>query len=129
MGAARTRATAATASSRGWGLHHHEAQHLPEMMHLQKLGELIILLGGQLDFTAKMRGGRRKIWTPEYLNIPENARKMLQADIEAERAAISQYEAHIRTIKDCYVNAVLARIIKDEEYHIILLKALMKERK
>ncbi|MCI9216069.1 ferritin-like domain-containing protein [Lachnospiraceae bacterium 42-17] len=98
-----------------------------EMMHLQKLGELIILLGGQLDFTAKMRGGRRKIWTPEYLNIPENARKMLQADIEAERAAISQYEAHIRTIKDCYVNAVLARIIKDEEYHIILLKALMKE--
>lgn len=98
-----------------------------EMMHLQKLGELIVLLGGQVDFTAKMRGGRHKMWTPEYLSIPENTRKMLLADIEAEKAAISQYEAHIGMIKDEYVNAVLVRIIRDEEYHIMLLKTLMRE--
>ncbi len=30
-------------------------------------------------------------------------------------------------IKDHDVNAVLARIIKDEEYHIMLLQALLKE--
>lgn len=100
-----------------------------EMMHLQKLGELIVLLGGQVDFTAKMRGGRQKMWTPQYLDIPENAREMLLADVEAEKAAISQYEAHIGAIKDCYVKAVLARIIKDEEYHVMLLKALIREMK
>lgn len=31
---------------------------------------------------------------------------------------------HIRMIKDEGVNAVLKRIIKDEEYHIMLLRAL-----
>lgn len=100
---------------------------MAEMMHLQKLGELICLLGGQVDFTAKMRNGRRRMWTPEYLNIPGNVQKMLSADIEAERAAISQYEAHMRVIEDCYVNAVLARIIQDEEYHIMLLQSLLKD--
>jgi bacterioferritin len=98
-----------------------------EMVHLQKLGEMIILLGGQVDFIAKMRGGRRQMWTPGYLNIPDNVKKMLLADMEAEKAAINQYEAHIRMINDCYVNAVLARIIKDEEYHLMLLQTLLEE--
>lgn len=95
-----------------------------EMMHLQKLGELIVLLGGNIDFTAKHRNGARRMWTPEYLTIPENPGKMIQADIEAERAAIDQYMMHIRMIGDEDVNAVLKRIIKDEEYHIMILKAL-----
>ena len=98
---------------------------MAEMIHLQKLGQLIALLGGCIDFTAKQNDGGRKMWTPEYLDIPENANKMLLADIEAERAAISQYKAHINAIKDDCVNAVLARIIKDEEYHIMLLQYLL----
>lgn len=99
---------------------------MAEMMHLQKLGELIVLLGGTVDYTAKFRDGRKKMWTPEYLDIPVQVRSMLAADIEAEKAAINQYEAHMRMIKDDCVNEVLARIIKDEEYHILLLRALMK---
>lgn len=97
-----------------------------EMMHLQKLGELIVLLGGKIDFTARFHDGRKKMWTPEYLKIPEQIKSMLIADIEAEKAAIGQYETHMRMMKDDCVNAVLARIIKDEEYHIILLRALMR---
>ena len=50
---------------------------------------------------------------------------MLVADIEAERAAINQYEVHMKMIKDDCVNAVLARIIEDEQYHIMLLRSLM----
>ena len=38
-----------------------------------------------------------------------------------------QYRNHISMIKDDCVNAVLLRIIKDEEYHILLLQALMEE--
>ena len=52
---------------------------------------------------------------------------MLCADIEAERDAIAQYEAHMRKIKDECVNAVLRRIVRDEEYHIVLLQGLMEE--
>lgn len=100
---------------------------MAEMIHLQKLGELIFLLGGNIDFTAKTQNGRRRMWTPEYLTIPENIKNMILADIEAETAAINQYKMHMRMIDDNCVNAVLSRIIKDEEYHIMLLQMLMKE--
>ncbi len=100
---------------------------MAEMMHLQKLGELIVLLGGSIDFAARQRDGRQRLWTPEYLTIPEHTVKMLRADIEAEQAAINQYEQHIRRINDDCVCAVLKRIIRDEEYHIMILDALLQE--
>ena len=96
-----------------------------EMMHLQKLGEMIVLLGGNVGFTAKYRNGSRRMWTPKYLTLSESIKGVVQANIEAEKAAIEQYTAHIRMIRDEDVNAVLERIIKDEEYHILLLKALL----
>lgn len=96
-----------------------------EMMHLQKLGELIHLLGGKVEFCAKQPNGRPRLWTPEYLSTPERANQMIAADIEAERAAIQQYAVHIKQICDEHVNAVLARIIKDEEYHIMILQAML----
>lgn len=100
---------------------------IAEMIHLQKLGELISLLGGNIDFTAKQQNGRQKMWTPEYLTIPKNLQKMLQADIEAEKGAVNQYRMHIKMIDDHYIRNVLERIIMDEEYHIMLLQVLMKE--
>ena len=99
---------------------------MAEMMHLQKLGELICLLGGRVDFTAKYQNGHR-MWTPEYLTMPESVSKMILADIEAEKDAVRQYQMHMGLIKDECVNAVLARIIRDEEYHIMLLQWMLKE--
>lgn len=100
---------------------------IAEMIHMQKLGELIFLLGGNINYTAKHCDGRQRMWTPQYLSISEKAREMLLMDIEAEEAAINQYKAHIKRINDENINAVLARIIKDEEYHIMVLQALMEE--
>lgn len=100
---------------------------MAEMMHLQKLGELIVLSGGVLDFTAKYRNNGRRMWTPEYLALPQHTAQMLQSDIEAEQAAIHQYEVHIKMIDDPFITAVLSRIIEDEAYHIMLLRALLKE--
>lgn len=97
---------------------------MAEMMHLQKLGELIQLLGGKVDFAAKQQNGRMRLWTPEYLTLPDQIEKMIAADIEAEQAAVNQYRMHIKMIRDADVNAVLGRIIKDEEYHIMLLRSL-----
>lgn len=100
---------------------------MAEMIHLQKLGELIYLLGGSVDFMAKTRNGCQEMWTPKYLTIPEDPREMVIADIESEKDAIRQYKMHMGMIRDDNVNAVLARIIRDEEYHIIMLQALMDE--
>ena len=38
---------------------------MAEMMHLQKLGELIQLLGGEVSFAVTQPGGKREVWTPE----------------------------------------------------------------
>ena len=100
---------------------------MAEMMHLQKLGQLIALLGGNVEYVAKLQNGKRVMWTPGYLTIPEHIGKMVFDDIEAEKAAIHQYRMHIKMIKDEYVDAILARIIKDEEYHIMILQALWNE--
>lgn len=94
---------------------------MAEMMHLQKLGELIHLLGGNVCFEAKQPNG---LWSPSCLTLPSCIPQMLQADIEAEKAAIRQYKIHINAIQDDYVNAVLKRIIQDEEYHIMILQSL-----
>lgn len=99
---------------------------IAEMMHLQHLGQLICLLGGQVDFIARMRNGNQRMWTPDYLTIPAQTELMLKADMESEQAAINQYEMHRKLIKDDCVDAVLKRIIVDEEYHIMLLRDLQK---
>ena len=100
---------------------------MAEMIHLQKLGEMIFLLGGEVDFVARQRDGKQKMWTPQYLNIPHTARDMILEDIEGEKDAIYQYNTHIKLIEDADINAVLVRIIKDEEYHIMILQALLNE--
>lgn len=98
---------------------------MAEMIHLQKLGELIFLLGGNIVYTAKYQNGKERMWTPQYLSISENIREMILMDIKSEKEAINQYKMHMKMIKDDCVNAVLERIVKDEEYHIMTLQALL----
>ena len=81
---------------------------------------------GNVDFIARYRDGRRKLWTPEYINISNNLQKIAASNIESEKEAINQYKMHIRMINDKNVIAVLERIIKDEEYHIMMLRALLE---
>lgn len=100
---------------------------MAEMIHLQKLGQLIVLLGGRIDYSAKFQNGRQKMWTPEYATIPSNMEKMILSDIDAEKDAINQYKMHMKMIKDSCVNAVLSRIVKDEEYHIMILEELLRD--
>lgn len=96
---------------------------MAEMIHLQKLGEMIILLGGHIDFSYKTRTGMQ-MWLPSYINLASNERQIISANIEAERAAIIQYRDHMSRIEDDCVNALLERIIEDEEYHIMLLQRI-----
>lgn len=99
---------------------------MAEMIHLQMLGQLIGLLGGNVDFSVKMRNGQRQMWTPQYLKLTSNPREILIVNIESERNAVNQYRTHMKMINDRRIGAVLARIIQDEEYHIMILQSLMK---
>lgn len=99
---------------------------MAEMMHLQKLGEMIVLLGGSIDYSVPTRSGKSQMWTPGYVDLAGNLQGIIQTNIEAEKAAINQYEQHIKMIEDTCVNAVLARIVQDEEYHIMLLQMMKR---
>ena len=87
---------------------------------------MILILGGHINFSIKTRTGTQ-MWTPEYTNLANDEEQIIAANLEAERAAIEQYEQHIGMIEDDYVNAMLKRIIQDEEYHIMLLQMLQRQ--
>lgn len=94
-----------------------EGISIVEMLHLEMLGEIIIQLGASPCYND----GRQQPWTPQYIayhNFDPCAQ--LRADIQSEYDAIHQYQAHIEVIQDPYIQALLARIIKDEEFHIKL---------
>ncbi len=97
---------------------------MAEMIHLQKLAGLIILLGGSINYAVPARSGRQQMWTPEYVNLSGSMSGIISSNIESEKEAIRQYKEHMRKIEDGCVNAVLERIVRDEEYHIMLLEML-----
>lgn len=97
-----------------------------EMMHMQMIGELITLLGGDVSYSY-YNNGSYSYWTPSFVDLGTNYVNMILIDINDEYKAIKQYEEHIRTIDDACIKSILERIIKDEKYHIELLTKLLDE--
>lgn len=88
-----------------------------EMEHMETLGELILLLGG----IPRYHDSAQLPWQPDYVAYHDfDPCAQLRADIAAEQAAIMNYQEQIRMIDDRYIQAILRRIIKDEEHHIEL---------
>ena len=94
-----------------------------EMMHMEKLADAIIQLGG--DPTYKQ--GCDKSWTAENVAYGETLLQRLHMNLASEYGAIHNYRSHIRQISDPCIRALLARIIKDEEIHICRLQELIEK--
>lgn len=95
-----------------------------EMRHLEILAEVIILLGGNPIY-----GGRRavdKFWSGAFVFYDNDLRQQLIADLDSEYKAIQNYRRHIDIIQDSYIQAILRRIILDEEVHIKLFREAIK---
>lgn len=96
-----------------------EGISIVEMTHLEMLGELIKMLGGDPVY----QGSSGRYWTGSLVEyIPGAPCRQIIVDIQGEEAAIRQYEYHISLIDDQYIKAILRRIIKDEMLHIKLLR-------
>lgn len=86
-----------------------------EMRHLEMLGELIFMLGGDPRFcTSNKRMGINTAMLPYKVSPAE----VIAQAISGEKKAIKLYENLIVSIEDKYVREVLRRIIKDEEHHL-----------
>lgn len=93
-----------------------------EMHHLDMLGKLIILLGGE----PKLQSGYR-IWNGNMVNYTVSPVNMLKSSIMLEVAAIETYEKQINYIKDKYIVDILKRIVEDEQIHLKIFNNYLSE--
>ena len=95
-----------------------------EMCHLDLLAQAIIAKGGDPRYV--MLGGRKpeKCWNSGVIDYGRTPEQILSEAIDAEQGAIDQYRRHICCIQDVTVQALLERIILDEQVHLQLFQQL-----
>lgn len=96
-----------------------------EMKHLELLAECIFQLGGN-PVLATYNRGQRQWWMGSMLSYQRGLRIMLLENIESERAAIREYRRLMNCIPNEDIQALISRIIMDEEHHIELFCLLLE---
>ena len=96
-----------------------------EMHHLDLLSQVISLLGGDPTFSA-VRNNRCIVWNGSMVNYCKNLPQMIRYNIRAEQEAIANYRRHIAFIKDRQIQALLERIIEDEEIHLAIFRQMLE---
>lgn len=95
-----------------------------EMHHLDMLGELIVLLGGNPTF-AVIQNSHPVFWQGNMLRYNQPLAVVLRNNIAAEQAAVQGYQRNLTQIRDECVCAIIERIILDEQVHIQRFKELL----
>ncbi len=96
-----------------------------ELGHAQTLGQRIKQLGGLVPGSASVTVGVQRQPSDDTTDVVN----VIEAVIEAEKAACDQYKKVIRATEgDDYVTQDLCiRLLADEEEHLVLFKGFLKE--
>lgn len=94
-----------------------------EMHHLEIFGTLSRQLGEDPRLWG-VNEGRKRWWTPGYLQYQTRLGPLLRLAVRDEKAAIRKYRAQARWISDPNIVENLRRIIEDEECHLVVLAHL-----
>ncbi len=95
-----------------------------EMQHLDMLGGCIRQLGLEPKY-RHFSGNRAINWHAGYVYYGTHLHEMINRDIAGEVRSIEGYKKSIELIDNDSINALLRRIIKDEELHIKVLHSLI----
>lgn len=98
-----------------------ECMAITEMEHFKILGKLILLLGENPYIRSQIRTNIIKPNT----DISENLAALITNNIKKEEKSIQMYEKIISLSGDTVLNAILQRIIIDEEHHIKLFNDML----
>lgn len=97
---------------------------LVEMKHMDKLGDFILSLKGQVTQEYDTR----------YVAYGKNAREAVQLGIESETSTIAEYNKLLKKVKELPVNKttlttyqLLSKLIADETHHISLFREWLNE--
>lgn len=94
---------------------------MAEMHHLNIFMSLAMKLGVDPRWWSCLND-QCTYWSPSYLNYPTDLNELLKSAINSEYQAIAKYMEQVKTIDDPYIEAILLRIIADEQRHIKMLK-------
>ncbi len=96
-----------------------------EAYHLELLAGAIQSLGGNPVF----RGGGSSVnfWSGDKLEYGKDIAGRLKSDLESEMNSIKNYREHIRKIQDPGIQALLRRIVLDEEVHERLIREAIEK--
>lgn len=97
-----------------------------EMHHLDILGQLIILLGGNPRYIALYPNGYN-IWNGNLVNYTLDIKQILRNNIENEKIAQDEYISQSKTIKDEYICKILERLALDEKLHVEIFSNYLKK--
>ncbi len=95
-----------------------------EMHHLDILGQLITLLGGN----PKCQGipnDSCSAWNGNFIVYEKDFKKTLQLNMLGEENAFHMYHSHARIIKDKYVSEILLKLASDEQVHYHIFKKIL----
>ena len=98
-----------------------------EMHHLDMLGTLIAMLGGNPKYRSVSSQNIRTVWTGSMPPYCRTVRDAMKNNIRAEEEAIATYERHASVIRDPAVVAVLNRIIQDEKVRIKVFRSYLEQ--
>lgn len=88
-----------------------------EMHHLQILGEVIALLGGDPKYIIAINNQFCQPWNGRMVAYQQNIRQMIALNIAAEEDAMNTYLYQAEQIKDFHISALLNRMSEDEKIH------------
>lgn len=103
-----------------------EKTAIVEMIHVEVLAAAIIELGGKPIYKTGDYF-KPKYWCSDLVHYGVNLEDRLKSDLDAEYAAIRKYREHISRIDDPGIQALLKRIILDEEVHVQLFKEALEK--
>lgn len=98
---------------------------ITEMNHLDIFGRLILLLGGDPRYCAQ-RQGCPAAWNGNMVTYHTSLCDAIQSDLSLEQTAVHTYQYQASVIEDCYVCAMLNRIILDEQLHIRIFRQILE---
>lgn len=97
-----------------------------EMRHMDMLGDVIRQLG-ELPRLGNYIGDSFVYWTAKNVYFNTVLKNILLKNISDEKKAIADYERAIALIDDPEIDALIKRIIMDEEKHIDIFSALYRK--
>lgn len=97
------------------------------MHHLDMLARLIVLLGGDPEYSAVYKN-RARFWSSDMISYQKRVTTIMKTNLVMERGAIDFYEKQCQIIEDPHIVAILQRIILDEKIHIKIFEKFLRQK-